>query len=91
MDRRRYAPGVVWAVERDGLTLIDTRTGAVERLGYPAAAVWDLMGRESGIHSLTSKISAITSMNYAEAQAFVEACFREWAQAGLVVECDTDG
>lgn len=81
----RQASHMAWSVEFDGLALVDTSKGTVLRLGYPRAALWDLMGRDRSLPGIVSKMSAIAALDMEHAERLVRETVREWVEAGLLV------
>ncbi len=77
------APGVRWAVERTTLTLVDGRGGAC-RLGYPEAAVWDLVSRGYPLAEVARMIAAIASLDPTAADAIIRSAIEGWERAGLI-------
>jgi hypothetical protein len=82
VDSWRRASHIRWAVEADGLLLVNSATGAVHRLRYPDAAVWDLIGREPSVLSLAYKIGPIAARDPMAAEQYVRRKLKEWADAG---------
>jgi len=84
-DRARYspAPGVRWAVEREGIMVINGAQ-AVE-IGYPEAALWDLVVREVPWPRAVGMLSAIARISDVEAAKLAGDTLHEWAASGLVV------
>jgi hypothetical protein len=86
MTEFRPANQVHWAVERTGLLLIHADSGASCLLGYPDAAVWDLLARGNTPEIVASKLCAIAALAPAEAQALVDALTARWHAAGWLSE-----
>lgn len=91
MCRWRHAPHMAWVVEVDGVVLMDNLTGALHRLGYPDAAVWDLVGREPTVSGLAIKIGPIAALDPKAAEFYVVRKLEEWAEAGLLVAGEERG
>ena len=81
----RYAPDVAWAVEQDHVVVVDTPTGAARHIGYPQAALWDLIGRDRSWAGIVSKMGAIASLNPEPAERLVRETIDAWIEAGFLV------
>lgn len=80
------SPGVVWAVEMDGITLLNPSTGAVCSLGYPQAAIWDLISRGYSTDRLLRVISALASLEPNETDRLVHESLEDWTKAGFLIK-----
>lgn len=89
---RRYRPavGLAWSVETAGLRLADGN-GAVFDLGYPEAAVWELLARGLDMAKVVDLARWIAGDAPAAAPARVEACIDRWCRAGWIVEIAATG
>lgn len=65
--RFRCRPGVLFAVELDGVTIIEPGAGTSLRLGYPDAAVWDLLCRGYAFDTVAGMLGHIAAMRRDEA------------------------
>jgi hypothetical protein len=72
-------------VEQDQVLLVDTRTGAVRPLGYPQAAIWDLIVRDSSWRGIVCKMGAIASLDAEAAERLVREAVDSWLEAGFLV------
>jgi hypothetical protein len=79
----RPAPGVRWAVEDDGI-LLDDGAGQVAKLGYPEAAIWDLMARGYRHAKLVELVTHIAGLDATAAGALVAECLRRWTARGVL-------
>jgi hypothetical protein len=84
MSAFRIAPGVGWSVGRANLTLTDGR-GHVRTLGYPEAAVWDLLCRGYAFEKVVSLTTHIAGLDDAQAKLLVRRSIESWRQDGLLV------
>lgn len=81
----RLAPGVRWSVETEGLLVSDGK-GAVYRLEYPEAAIWDLASRGYLLPKIVQMMCHIAGCDEARAQKQVLSSLARWKQAGLLCE-----
>ncbi len=91
MGRYRCAEGVSWAVELHGVVVLDPRRESAIRLGYPEAALWDLVSRSESGERLTQKMGALGSLEAEAVERFVSETLRRWVEAGLLVAEEGDG
>lgn len=75
-------PEVIWAVESARLTLIRRNTGTRLALGYPEAALWDLLGREVSLQRAIRMMAAIAGMELQATRAWIIETIGAWAQEG---------
>ena len=87
----RCGPHVEWAVERDGVLVVNRADGTVWRLDYPAAAVWDLIAREYSYPQLVSMLSAVCSVDRTAAKRLLAELLDAWCEAGFLIEAETRG
>jgi len=85
LDKYRSASQVSWTVEKRGLVLLNSATGAVCTLAYPEAALWDLISRCESCQRIIPALSAITSLEPAAAEQLIQVTVRGWVQAGFLV------
>lgn len=84
MSTFRIAAGVGWSVGRANLTLTDGR-GHVRTLGYPEAAVWDLLCRGYAFEKVVAMTTHIAELDHHSAEQLVRGSMESWQQAGLLV------
>lgn len=82
------AAGVTWAVEKDGIVLVHPDTRAVCTLGYPEAAVWDLISRGYSYRQTVAAVCAIGALTPAAAERLVHEHVTGWAEAGFLREVE---
>ncbi len=87
----RSAPGLSWLVEPDGLVLTSSVTGAVHRLRYPEAAVWDWISRGESWAGTVRNTGAVARLDPEAAQRLVRGAVCAWVEAGLLVARGGDG
>ena len=85
MSIYHLAPGVGWSVGRVNVTLSDGR-GQVRALGYPEAAVWDLVSRGYAFDRVVKMIGHIASIEETAADALVRSAIASWRDAGFLEE-----
>jgi hypothetical protein len=83
--KMRPAPSVRWAVEDEGILVIDTGSGASHFLGYPDAAVWDLLARDYSGSRLARMLCLIGAFGWSESQRLIDTLLAEWETAGLLL------
>ena len=86
----RPAPQVAWAAQIDGVLLVGP-AGRTHSLGYPAAAIWDLLVRQRPRARMVRMLSAIASLDERTARRLVDEAIEQWLAAGLVVEVARGG
>lgn len=69
MAEYRPAESTRWAVENTGVLLINAASGATRFLGYPQAAIWDLVARGDSRARVADKLCAIAGLTREEADA----------------------
>jgi hypothetical protein len=82
---------VRWTVESAGVQLFDSATGAVCTLGYPEAAVWDLMVRGRSRPAIVSLMRPIASLDPRHAESLVSGLLIEWCARGFLEREDAPG
>ena len=78
------APGIKWAVEIDGIVLMDEKAGKTCFLSYPQAALWDLISRGVFFEKTLSMLSAIASLKPEDAEAFIRKTLDDWVTSGYL-------
>jgi hypothetical protein len=79
------ASSTKWAVEIHGIILINEKTGNVCSLGYPQAAIWDLISRGYADEQFVNMVCAITSLQTSEAQRLIVENLENWLAAGFLI------
>ena len=77
------ATGVYWIVGRTALMLVDGN-GSATRLGYPDAAVWDLLSRGCSPGDASRLVAFIASLGIPAAERLVQSDVEAWVAAGLL-------
>lgn len=85
MSAYRLSPTVRWAVERFTLRLTDAR-GQVAILGYPDAAIWDLLSRGYPYPKVVSMMTHIAGLDEGEASSAVRSAISAWVKGGFLQE-----
>ncbi|MGA2328433.1 MAG: PqqD family protein [Bryobacteraceae bacterium] len=91
MSEFRAAEQVRWAVEAAGVVLIDGATGAATTLGYPEAAIWDLITRGDSRERIAAKLCAIAGLEPAAAQELVLNTVAVLREAGFLAPRGSGG
>lgn len=85
------APQVTWAVETEGIILINKHNGMVCLLNYPKAAVWDLISQRYSYNQTISLVSLICSLDRDVAERLVLESLEGWVKAGFLVKESNHG
>lgn len=80
----RIEAHVRWAVQAEGLLLIDTGRKKTTLLGYPEAGVWDLINRYHAPETIIRLLAHIADLSPQEAGRFFNECVSRWASDGLL-------
>jgi len=83
-------PRVAWAVTATGVTLVDGRSGRVERLRYPEAAVWDSLARDRGYVATVDLLVAVARVDRAGATVIVDGTVSRLTELGFLVRVTDD-
>jgi hypothetical protein len=81
-----FNPDVVWSVDTYGLSLIHQKTGAKLSLGYPEAALWDLLSREVDLTWMIRIMAAIAGIAEPAALSLIFATIEGWVAAGWLLK-----
>jgi hypothetical protein len=73
---------VAWVVEPHGVLLIHMARGRRRELGYPEAAVWDLVTRGRSGETIRSMLESIAGIGPQEARTLVDSCLVQWRAEG---------
>jgi hypothetical protein len=84
------ASDVRYAVEANGIRLIDTRSGATHILTYPQAAVWDMATRGCDLAQIIAVVQVIARVTSAHAGQIVRGTFESLRERGLVIRISDD-
>lgn len=79
----KVAPGVEWTVEKGGL-LLRVPGGQFEQIGYPEAAVWDLLNRNYSVEQAIELAAHIAGLNRDASRDLVAASVEKWTAKGLL-------
>ena len=82
---RRYqlTAGLQWTAETDGLIVIDGR-GETTRLGYPEAAIWDLISRSYDFPKTVCMMRFIAGLEEEASRRLVWDTLEHWHSTGLL-------
>ena len=83
MTRFRIGNGVRWSVGTVGVTLVDA-CGEVHTLGYPEAAIFDLLSRRYSFAKVAALTAGIACLDRAGAEALVRSTLERWADCGIL-------
>lgn len=78
----RAAAGVSWVVQDRGVEVLDEAARRSQRLGYPEAAVWELLLRGHDVPAAAEMLRWVLDVPPEEARELVERCLGEWTRAG---------
>jgi hypothetical protein len=79
-------PDVSYTVESSGLILINKRTGDKYSIGYPQAAVWDLIIKNYTFDKIARMISNILIVTKSHANSIVLDSLEFLYKKGLILE-----
>ncbi len=83
----RIARTTRWAVEHEGVFLWNEASGATLKLGYPEAAIWDLLTRRDSRARIATKLTVIASLAPETAATAVSNMVRRLVAEGFL-ECE---
>jgi len=86
----RVSPAVRWVVEKRGLLLVGG-DGSHLRLGYPEAAIWDLLSRGYRTRTLVSSLAHIVGVDDSTAMKLLFDTARDLLAAGFLSSETSDG
>jgi hypothetical protein len=84
VTRLQPARHVCWAVELDGVVVLNERNGRSLKLAYPQAAIWDFVTRGDSRKEIVCKIAAVASLAPEEAERLVVQTEAELRQSGFL-------
>lgn len=79
----KVAPGVEWSVEKYGL-LLRLPCGQFEQIGYPEAAIWDLLVRNYSSEKVIELAAHIAGLDLDAARDLVHASVDAWTARALL-------
>jgi len=85
------APRIGWIVEEGTVRVFEAEKGELLKLGYPEAAVWDLISRYSLEADIVPKLAVIGGLNRAATRALLHSCLRGWLRSGILVQAGSRG
>jgi hypothetical protein len=65
---------------------MNQKTGVVRNLGYPQAAVWDLINRGYSYDQTIHMLCSIASMKPEETEQLLLESLDEWAESGFLIK-----
>jgi hypothetical protein len=82
----RCAPDVSWRAESDGIRVLAPDRALTLKLGYPEAALWDMITRGvAGQRAITMMLHIGGFGDEAAAAAFITSKVQEWQRLDLLV------
>jgi hypothetical protein len=75
---------IQWAVETDGIMLIQPSLNRAIKLGYPEAALWDLLSRCLPQERIIVMIATISGKDRYESEEWVSGTCNTWLKTGLI-------
>jgi hypothetical protein len=79
------APHIKWAVDTQGIMLMNQDTAEVHRLANPQAAVWDLITREYPYPKTVGMLAAIAALDETAAEHLLMESLQAWTEAGILI------
>lgn len=76
------APHIVWAVETNGIVLIDQKNGKDAFLAYPEAIVWDMLSRRRPVEKIEQLLESGADLKDKSARRFLESVLSDWLKNG---------
>jgi hypothetical protein len=89
--RIRCEPHIKWSVESECVVLINLDKNEVLQLGYPEAAVWDLIQHSYSFEKAVKLLSAITLEDKRTTRVFLMKVLQEWREKGILIVEAVDG
>lgn len=80
----RPAPGITWSVEQRGALVFDRSRTAPTWIGYPEAAIWDLLTRGTPWTQLVAVFATVAGVTADDAEKQAGAACRAWVESGLL-------
>ena len=84
-------PHTKWAVEMYGIFLINEKTGTSSSLGYPQAAIWDLLTRNYSYPEMLRLLCRITTLQTNEAEKLLAESLEKWINSGFLTMVSNHG
>ncbi|MGE5391380.1 MAG: hypothetical protein ACM3PE_09995 [Deltaproteobacteria bacterium] len=84
-------PGMTWAVEENGILLIDPASGRQSFLEYPEAALWDLLSRCHSVERAAPVMKAVIRSRGDCCQDWSLEQLQIWADEGWLLREDSNG
>jgi len=87
----KCAPDMIWTVVSDGIWVGHLDGSEGEVLRYPAAAVWDMLGRGRSLAHAAEVLSVLGNMGRPDAETFVRRQILTWLYRARLVREKVDG
>jgi len=84
VNRLEPARHVRWAVELEGVVVLNDENGQSIKLVYPQAAIWDFITRGDSTEQIALKIAAVASLAPEAAERLVAQTETELRQGGYL-------
>ncbi len=84
MEYYTCAKEIKWAVETDGIIIIQPSLNRAIKLVYPEAALWDLLSRRLSLEQIIEMIAAISGKDRDESEKWVSGTCNTWMKTGLI-------
>lgn len=85
----RAPVGISWIVQSRGVQILDEIARCSESLGYPEAAVWELLVHKHDPVAASAMLTWILDITDEEARAHIERCVQTWIKAGWLRTTDS--
>ncbi len=84
MNRLQPTRHIRWAVEIEGVVVLNDENGQSIKLAYPQAAIWDFITRGDSMAQMVLKIAAVASLTPEAAERLVAQTEAELRQGGYL-------
>jgi hypothetical protein len=77
---------VVWSVEQDSILIINAVSGVTGDVGYPGAAIWDMLMLGYPRQNISRIIALLEGDSMEKADAIVDEHITGWKKTGFLTE-----
>ncbi|MDA3894332.1 MAG: hypothetical protein PF517_21940 [Salinivirgaceae bacterium] len=70
--------GIGYAIEENGVTILNNRLHKSEFISYPDAAIWLVLARNNDLKVSQKMISAILNLEKNKCNNYINSCLNNW-------------
>jgi hypothetical protein len=83
LSQKKMKGDILYAIDLDGIAIVNKKSGTHAFIKYPEAAVWSVLIENHGMKKSNQLLQAILGKNKTETNRYIKRCLNKWKDLNI--------